>query len=147
LSQNSDLTLGVGFSYMDMSANYNGLNWGNQYNGVDFDQSLGTGEFITGYAEKAFDLSAGLLYRLFDDKLYPLEIGFSAYHLTQPTINLISQEDYIPAKFIVHGIKELDYSSNISFGGKFVAFGSLQRRAKEIILGGLIRKSFGMVSK
>ncbi len=147
LSENSDLTLGVGFSYMDMSANYTGLNWGNQYNGVEFDQSLGSGEFITGYAEKAFDLSAGMLFRLFDDKLYPLEIGFSAYHLTQPKITLLSQEDFIPARFIVNAVKEFDYPTNKNWGYKFVAYGSTQKRAREIIVGALMRKDFGMVSK
>lgn len=147
LSKNSDLTLGIGFSYMDMSANYTGLNWGSQYNGVEFDQSIGSGELFTGYAEKTFDLSSGMIFRLFDDKLYPLEIGFSAYHINQPKIRLLSQEDFIPARFIVNASKEFDYPTNQNWGFKFVGYASTQRRAREIIVGGLMRKDFGMVSK
>lgn len=147
LSDNTDLSLGVGFSYVDMSANYAGLTWGSQYNGVEYDGAIGSGEAFTGYAEKVFDLSAGMIFRLFDENLHPLEIGVSAFHLVQPKIKILSVQDYIPRKFSVNASKEFDFPSTNSWGMKVLALASQQKRAREIVVGGLLRKDFGSVSK
>ncbi len=147
LSDNSDLTLGIGLSYLDMSANYVGLNWGSQYNGVDFDQRAASGESFVGYAEKAFDLSAGLLYRVFDDDLYPLEIGLSAFHLARPKLNVVGVDGVIPVKVSLNASKEFNFPNNRNLGYKFLVFAAMQKRAREIVVGGLFRKDLGMVSK
>ncbi|MEN8927364.1 MAG: PorP/SprF family type IX secretion system membrane protein [Flavobacteriales bacterium] len=147
LSDNSDLTLGIGLSYIDMSANYTGLNWGSQYNGVEFNEGILSGENFVGYAEKAFDLSAGLVYRIFDDNLYPLEIGVSAHHLAAPRINILGVDGVIPVKIAVNASKEFNFPNNRNLGYRFLVLGAMQKRAREIVVGGLFRKDFGLVSK
>jgi type IX secretion system PorP/SprF family membrane protein len=147
ISDNSDITLGVGFSYLEMSANYKGLNWGSQYNGVEFDERIISGEKFTGYAERNIDLSAGLLYRVFDDDLYPLEIGISAFHLARPKVNILGGDEIIPIRVSANGSKEFDFSNNRGLGYKLVVFASIQKRAREIVIGGLLRRDFGMISK
>jgi type IX secretion system PorP/SprF family membrane protein len=147
ISDNSDLTLGLGISYLDMSANYVGLNWGSQYNGVEFDERIISGESFVGYAEKAFDLSAGLIFRAFDDDLYPLEIGISAFHLARPKTNILGVNRVIPIRVTLNSSKEFNLPNNINLGYKLLVFASIQKRAKEIVVGGLFRKDFGIVSK
>lgn len=147
LSENSDLSLGVAASYLDMSANYTGLSWGSQYNGIEFDQTIGSGELFTGYAEKAFDLSAGMIFRIFDDDLYPLEVGISAHHLARPKVRILSNELTIPVRITGNVSKEFNLESTNNYGFKLLALASYQKRAREIVVGALFRRDFGLVSK
>lgn len=147
LNTESDLTLGVGASYMDISANYMGLLWGSQWNGQEFDGVTGSGENFTGLGRKALDLSAGLLYRNFDVNGHPLEVGVSAYHLTQPEVGIIDLIDNIPYRFTLHANKEFNFKRNDYWGAVLSGFGTMQRQAKEINVGFLIRRDFGMVSQ
>ena len=147
ISDNSDLTLGLGISYLEMSANYVGLNWGSQYNGVEFDERILSGESFVGYAEKTFDLSAGLVYRAFDDDLYPLEIGVSVFHLARPKTNILGVNNVVPIRVSINSSKEFNFGNNSNLGYKFLVFASIQKRAKEIVVGGLFRKDFGLISK
>lgn len=147
LNMNTDLTLGVGFSYLDMSANFNGLNWGSQYDGVEFNQSIGSGEAFSGYAEKGFDLSAGMLFRWFDNGLDPFELGVSSHHLARPQFTILSQEDNIPVRINAHISKEYTFPTLNNWGVKGVGYFSSQRTAKEFVIGGFLRRDFGLVSK
>ncbi len=147
INSSSDITLGVGASYMDISANYLGLLWGTQWDGVEFDQTSSSGESFAGLSKKAFDLSAGVLFRNFDINGHPLEIGVSAFHLTQPKVGIIDINDNIPYKFVVHANKEFNFPRSDNWGAVISGFGSMQRTAREINAGFLIRKDFGMVSK
>lgn len=147
LNTSSDLTLGVGASYLDISANYVGLLWGSQWNGIEFDETTGSGEAFNGMGKKGFDFSAGLLYRNFDIDGHPLEIGFSAFHLTQPKVGIIELTDNIPYEFRLHANKEIDFKNNDNWGAVFTGFVANQRTAREYNVGFLIRRDFGMVSK
>ena len=147
LSENTDITLGVQFGYLELSANYVGLSWGSQYNGVEYNGTLASGERFTGYAQRSFDLSAGLLFRVFDENLYPLEIGVSAYHLTQPKINALLIEETLPYRFNANVSKEFNIESSNDWGFKLQAYAQTQNRAREILVGGLLRKDLGSSSK
>jgi type IX secretion system PorP/SprF family membrane protein len=147
LNTQSDLTLGVGVSYMDISANYIALLWGSQWSGKEFNGSAQSGESFTGLGKKGFDLSTGLLYRNFDIDGHPLEIGFSTMHLTQPKVGIIDLADNIPYKFTLHANKEFNFKNNDYWGAVLTGFSSIQRKAKEVNIGFLIRRDFGMISK
>jgi len=147
ISDNSDLTLGIGISYLEMSAIYKGLFWGSHYNGVEVDGTTPSGEDFLGYAERNVDLSAGLLFRAFDDDLYPLEIGISAFHLARPKTRILGTNGVVPVRININGSKEFNFKMNQNFGYKLLILASIQKRAREIVVGGLIRKDFGIVSK
>lgn len=150
LNTETDLTLGIGASYLDISANYMGLLWGNQWNGIEFDQSTGPLESeFTVFGQKAFDLSAGLLFRKFDINGQPLELGFSMYHLTRPKIGVFDPQgiDAIPFRYSFHANKEFNFSRNGNWGGVGMGFANFQSSAREIYLGFLLRRDFGMVSQ
>jgi len=151
LTSESDLTLGVGFSYMDMSANYLQLLWATQWDGQEFDEGLPTIESFTFLSKKAPDISGGLLYRKFDINGYPLELGFSVYHFLRPEVGMVllpqGGYDVIPLKFAFHGNKEFNFSRNGNWGGHALGFATLQRTAKEVNTGFLLRRDFGMVSQ
>jgi len=146
LSAFSDISLGIGGTYMSMSANYVGLQWGTQYNGVEYVETLPTNESFTGFNENIFDFSAGLIYRRFDRRDYPLEVGISAYHLTQPKIGIINADDNLPMKLTFHASKEFDIPKT-SLGYVLSLYASSQRTARELNVGFLIRKNYGVVSK
>jgi type IX secretion system PorP/SprF family membrane protein len=147
LNEQSDLTLGLGASYMDLSANYVGLLWESQWDGQQFDGASGSGEAFTGLGKKIFDFSAGILYRNFDANGHPLEVGLSAFHLTQPEIGIFNYRDVIPYEFRLHANKEINFQRRNDLGAVFTAFVANQRTAREINLGFLIRKDFGVVSQ
>lgn len=147
VTDNSDLTLGIGISYLEMSAIYKGLLWGSHYNGVEVDPTVSSGENFTGFAERNIDLSAGLLYRVFDDDLYPLEIGFSAFHLARPKTNILDVNGVVPVRLILNASKEFNFNNNYNMGYKFLLFSSMQKTARELLIGALFRKDYGMVSK
>ena len=146
ISPYSDISLGIGATYMDLSANYLGLKWGTQYSGIGYDGTLPTLESFTGYGKKIIDFSAGLLYRYFDDHKMPLEIGISAYHLTQPEIGIISATDFLPMKWTFHASKELNIP-NSTYGVELLSYITSQRAARELNLGFLIRRNYGQVSR
>lgn len=151
LTSESDLTLGVGFSYMDMSANYMQLLWATQWDGQEFDQSMPSIESFTFLSKKAPDISAGLLYRKFDINGQPFEAGFSMYHLLRPEVGVVllpqGGYDVIPYKYALHANKEFNFSRNSNWGGQALGFATLQRTAKEINFGFLLRRDLGMVSQ
>ncbi len=142
LSKNSNLTLGVGFSYLDFSANFHNLNWGTQFDGAEFDQTIGSGESIFGYAEQRLDLSAGMLFRRSRNGLNPFEIGVSFNNLARPTFVILGKEDYIPIRINAHFLKEQTLSSSKDWGLKLTGNFSVQKSAQEFIVGGFMRKDF-----
>ena len=147
LSSFSDLSLGVTFSYVDMSANYNGLNWGSQHDGAEFDQGIASGEAFTGYADRAFDLSAGLLYRWSENGRNQLEIGGSINNMATPSFTILQQEDYIPMRFNVFAAKEWVLGNSKEWAIKAMAFFNSQKKAREFVVGGMLRRSFGQSSR
>lgn len=104
-----DLAIGLGFGYGQVSANFNGLRWDNQYDGINYDPTLPTGEGNFYPKSNYFDISAGFLARFFTRDLKETQIGLSASHLNRPWQATLSDvnNDVLRMKFILHGKSEI----------------------------------------
>lgn len=96
------IAAGFQFGVMQRSISYGGLNWGNQWTGTTFDQTLNSGEGAP-IASTDFDMNAGIYYngKLTEDIL--LFGGISASHLTSPDLNFNGSIDKLYKKFTVTG--------------------------------------------
>ena len=82
----SFLSAGFQGGYAQKSVDYLAMTFANQYNGVTYDPTLGTGETMGFDSKSYFDLSAGLMWYLTpprEDKM-GMYIGASIYHVNQP---------------------------------------------------------------
>jgi type IX secretion system PorP/SprF family membrane protein len=105
-----DLSVGLGFGYGQVSANFSNLRWDNQYNGTNYDPNLPTGEGNYFPKSNYFDISAGILARFFTRDLNETQIGLSASHLNRPWQATLSNDndDVLRMKFILHGKSEIE---------------------------------------
>ena len=142
----ADLSLGIGMGYTQYSANYVGLTWDAQFNGLDYDETLPTQETFFGRSQGYFDFSAGLFYRYFDYYGFPYEIGLSVSHLSTPSISLTDELDELPMKITLHAKKEFELQ-NDRWGVIPMIFAAKQREAYEINGGLLVRSDVGLHSK
>lgn len=95
---NNNNTLGAGLygGYGQRSIDPTASRWGNQYDGMDYNPSLATGENFKSTSFKAFDMGAGLLYSYHTDDSRTssntnkrINVGFAAYHLNQPDYSFL----------------------------------------------------------
>ncbi len=101
-------TLGVGFvgGFSQRSMNYAAFQWGNQYDGTDYNATLPSRE--PGAVENISfaDLGAGIHYEYGKGQRYitgndqrAVSIGFSALHVNQPKYTFYNQDSKLPVKY------------------------------------------------
>jgi type IX secretion system PorP/SprF family membrane protein len=83
-SPNHYVSLGVQGGLMQKSLEWNNLVFGNQFDGVDFNQDIISGEFYTGDNISNIDLNTGLMYKGRFSESFSLELGGAANHLLTP---------------------------------------------------------------
>ncbi len=106
---------GVGFNSISGT---NGR-WASQYDGVQYNMLIPSGEQFNAATYSIFDLGAGLLYTYRKNEMYMtkndsrlLNIGFSAYHLNRPQHSFVDRDvAKLPIRFVgfasmVYGISE-----------------------------------------
>lgn len=91
VGRSSSITAGIGAGLFSQSLNNTALIWDSQYNGMQFDPTLASGESLSSISVSKFDLHAGLVFRFMSGSNNPYfndgvkgTFGISAYHLTQP---------------------------------------------------------------
>jgi type IX secretion system PorP/SprF family membrane protein len=109
VSKFQELSVGLSLGFGQISANFTGLRWDNQYNGTLYDPSLPTGESAFFPTSNYFDISAGFLGRFFDRSLNETQFGLSISHANRPWQATLSDinGDHLRMKFIVHGRTEI----------------------------------------
>ncbi|MFL5764650.1 MAG: PorP/SprF family type IX secretion system membrane protein [Bacteroidia bacterium] len=122
--QNHHLALGVQGGIVQKSVNVNKLTFGNQYTTADgggFDTGLPTGETFSNTSFVIHDINAGALYYYAKDnvRLNPF-IGFSAFHLTQPTETFFNTDNKLPLRYYVHGGVKVNVNEKIQLLPKFI---------------------------
>lgn len=150
-------TLGGGLQggYAQRSISPTGLQWGNQYNGNNFDATLPSGETLSPTAFSYADAAAGIVWTynntsgakmVTDNHDLKFNLGASVFHPQQPSYSYYSSSEKLYAKFVVHG------SGLISVPGKNIAFvpGFMYYRqgpTQEIYAGTMIRYKLKQDSK
>lgn len=109
LNKDSKLTTAVQLGYLMKSANLSSLTWGSQFDGKEVDPTMPTGERTSSVSDGAFDVGAGIRYEL-DVKreafsgftFTKFDIGFAAYHVTQPQMSFLSGGNITYMKYVGH---------------------------------------------
>lgn len=144
-----EMTVGLGVmgGYAQRSVNTTGLQWGNQYDGMDYNALLPTGEAAGGnYTKSFFDLGAGLQWTYLKGEKYltgnnqiAASAGISMYHIHQPDYSFFNNPDEkLYRKIVISGNALIGIpNSRISMIPGF--FYAIQGGAREFVIGTLVR--------
>jgi type IX secretion system PorP/SprF family membrane protein len=102
IARDQYLAAGIQVGILQRSVSYGGLNWGSQWTGVAFDNTVTSGESAP-IASSDFDLNAGIYYNGYLSENLLLFGGASAAHLTSPDINFNGSPDDLFKKITLHG--------------------------------------------
>ena len=155
LSQYSTLGAGLQGGLSQRSISYEGVTWGNQYDGNSYNPALPslepTGTTSFSYA----DLGAGIfwnynntsgLIKVTDNHDLKASFGFSAFHLARPMYSYYSSQEKLYIKYVLHGNALISVpNSNIAFAPGFMFF--RQGPTQEIYPGTMIRYKLRQASK
>ncbi len=103
---------GLQLGYLQRKVEYNGLSWGSQFDGLNYDPSLPNGETNFGPTSVGkFDMGMGLSWvynntggdiRVTDNHDLNFSAGVSLLHVNRPNIAFNSTEDKLPMRFVAH---------------------------------------------
>lgn len=121
---NHHLALGVQGGILQKSFDVAALTFGNQYigaNGGSFDAGLASGEAFGNTSIMIPDINAGFLYYYAKEnsRLNPF-IGFSAFHITEPTETFMGGSNKLPIRYYLHGGTKINVNEKIQLLPKFV---------------------------
>lgn len=149
VSRNIDFSLGLGFLYGQVSANFDNLKWDNQYDGTNYNESIPSGENILNTKSSYFDLNTGFLAQFFGDKKNQTSVGFSASNIVRATKSTLSSggnTNNRSIRIIFHGKSEI---SIMAYRGDLIVptwFLSAQGASRVIAFGGTYKLNLGMQS-
>jgi len=73
---------GLQTGFLQKSINYEGIKWDSQYNGIEYDPSLPTGETYLQQNNSYLDAGAGITWNYVPGKKFFAKVGLAIYHLT-----------------------------------------------------------------
>lgn len=98
-------TLGIGaqFNMIGQRIDTEQLIFDNQYNGIEVDPDLLSGENVAGGSGLKPDATIGLLYQIMPNKYVNVYMGAAYAHVLQPTVSLLSNSSYrLDPKYTAH---------------------------------------------
>lgn len=122
--KNHHIALGVQGGIINKSINYTKLSFGNQYttaNDGGFNTGADSKEPYTNSNFTIPDINAGFLYYYAKEnaRLNPF-VGFSAFHLTQPTETFFNKANRLPLRYYAHGGVKVNINEKIQLLPKFI---------------------------
>lgn len=106
------MTLGVQGGFIGQNLNTEELIFDNQYNGVEVDPSLLSGEQISGSTGLKPDLGVGLIYQVVPSDYFNLYLGGSYMHLIPTELILLTEGTYkLEPKITVHAGAQADVTN------------------------------------
>ena len=144
-----DLSVGLGFAYGQVSANYDNLKWDNQYDGTKYNEALSTGENILNTSTTYFDINTGILARFIGRNKNETNLGISVLNATRTwkaTLASNSSSDNRSLRVIFHGRSEILFNDN---RGDFIVptlYFSNQGASNVVAMGGTYKLNLGMQS-
>jgi type IX secretion system PorP/SprF family membrane protein len=115
---------GMEVGVMQKSVDFGRLTWDNQYSMADgggFDVSLPNGENYNSERIYLLDISAGGLYYYAKEnsRINPF-IGFSAFHLNQPTETFFGYSNKLPVHYILHAGSRIGINERLQLQARFL---------------------------
>jgi type IX secretion system PorP/SprF family membrane protein len=145
---NEGHTLGLGANMGVAFNSISGSNgrWASQFDGVQYNMLIPSGEQFNAATYSVFDLGAGLLYAYKKKEVYmtkndsrQVNIGFSAYHLNRPQHSFIDREvAKLPIRFagFMHMVYGLDDTKLLLEPGVYY---QQQGKARDILVGSMLK--------
>lgn len=141
LSANSLVSVGIQGGCFQKKFDGTALKWANQWDGMNYNPALPTGETVLSGTLFRPDISAGILWNYSRGEMYSTandafqaHAGIAMFHVNNPNISFTGNTDKLTTKYIFHGgviagIK----NTSLSLLPDFMI--ALQNPAKEIIAG------------
>lgn len=142
INKYSVLSAGLMSGFAQRSITLDGLEWGNQYDGNNYNAVLPTGETATGQSFNFVDLGAGMEYSYGNSEMYisandarKLNIGVAIFHPHNPTYTFYGDKSQIlHAKYVFHGSGDFGVkNTNLILKPSYIVI--LQGGTKEITPG------------
>jgi len=111
---NHSLSLGIQGGYHQKSIDLAKMEFGNQYNGEEFNTNLNSGENIDNTSVGFADFRAGLFWNARFSEQINAYAGFSVFHILEPSGAFLENTEFtLPRKYMAHG--GLEYKLNKRF--------------------------------
>lgn len=142
VSEYSKISAGLMTGLAQRSITVDGLQWGNQYDGMAYNGALPTGETVTPQSFNFVDLGAGMEYSYGNSEMYisannarRINIGVSIFHPHNPTYTFYGDKTQIlHTKYVFHGNASIGVkNTNLVLKPSYIVF--LQGGVKEITPG------------
>ncbi|MBI1837369.1 MAG: PorP/SprF family type IX secretion system membrane protein [Flavobacteriia bacterium] len=144
VSKTSIVSFGVEGGIAQQTVDFSRLNFGNQFQGVDFNSNLSSHEgTLMNFNKVSPELAAGFMYRF---KNYPrvlnsksnfwFQTGISAYHLLNSGAKLQQYDLMLPRKFVFHAEMENMIGDRLLLNVKFNQY--VQQKQYQSILSAII---------
>ncbi len=142
VSEYSKVSAGIMTGLAQRSITVDGLEWGNQYDGMSYNAALPTGETATANAFNFVDLGAGIQYSYGNSEMYisandarRINIGVSIFHPHNPTYTFYGDSRQIlHTKYVFHGNAAIGVkNTNLVVKPSYIVF--LQGATREITPG------------
>jgi type IX secretion system PorP/SprF family membrane protein len=153
----SHQTLGLGLmaGFAQRSIDYTHLTWGNQYDGTNYNEFIGSGENQGSDSFTHGDFAAGLVWaynnkdghiNVTDNHDLKFNAGFSVYHLSRPKYSYQGTNQRLYMKYVLHGNGLISIASTrYAWVPGFMFY--YQGKAKELLIGTLFRVKLQQDSK
>ena len=141
VGEKSSIAAGIGAGVFSQSIHSGDLMWASQYNGMNYDPALSSGESIEGLSSTKFDVHAGMAFKFQTESTNMSsndgvkgEFGISAFHLNQPQQVTLLTEDSKHVRLAAHAEMSIGIeATNSSVEPSFVVL--LQGTQKEFLPG------------
>jgi type IX secretion system PorP/SprF family membrane protein len=146
---------GLQIGFAQRSVNYSALQFGNQYDGSEYNAALSSRETIGSSAISYPDVAAGVVWtydnttglrRVVANNEFKTNVGLAVYHISRPKYSFTGGSDQLDVKFVLHGntLISIPYSILAFVPGLSIY---KQGTSTEIYAGSLIRFKLNQKSK
>ena len=152
---NKKSTLGAGLygSYGQRSIQSENFQWASQYDGLNYNSNLASGEVVAVNNVKYFDLGGGAHFEYGKKEKYitgnnhlNISAGIAAFHLNQPKYSFVSSDEKLNIKAVGYANALVGISnSHLSIAPGIMFF--RQGKSSELIFGSMFRYQFKEESK
>ena len=97
------ISTGLQVSMLQQRIVYDNLQFDNQFNGVEYDETIPPNEVLNRTSNFVPDLAIGGLWQVVPKEAFNFYLGAAYYHILQPKISLLNISDYrLPSRIVVH---------------------------------------------
>ena len=128
---------GINIGLNHRQLNFDQFYFDNQYDGIQFNPALSTGEFLSSDRKTNFSIGAGSIYQYYKNDRFNLTGGIGFYNLNRPNQGFYTDEIKrdIRLNIFGKGIYKLNYDWDLVPGLNV----SIQGKYREIILGSSVK--------